>query len=573
MGELTGLGRNVGALIESDPLTILALGAALIAFATTPIAFALLGRMDWFRARRGRVMQRPEFWSIVCSMLLVMGIPAIFAAIVLKSRHFDRDRYEFDPNQALSVLDQGRQYRTLKEADEAVRAERAELARTKNDLLNAIKKFDEALLPLRAAASQHPATYQALPNLLDRLAAIHKAVGLDAPQQLMVLTAPPAAITGAHALPAPPVVMAAPTGAPPTAPAPTGQGISQAEAEAEIATVPEPQRALAAMLPLTDVPVGWALEKLGDRHLETFNAENLYEKIDGRAESFIPYGVKGMAYSTYHPTGDEGATEVQVFVFEMGDAIRAFGKYGSEKPEEVEAVAIGKDGYVSAGSVFFYYGPYYTQIISSTEGPESAAFALEMARKVAVRQGAPAPSAPSAAPAQTVADAAAPNAPPPAPEVSPEDILGLLPKENDRSGDKYAAQDVFGYAFLSNVFMADYADGKATWQGFLRPYANPEEAKAIFEKYISEVKSFGARVEELDCEDADRMVRSNMDGLIDVVFLKGNAFAGANGGTEGMKTEAFSRAFASQLPRSVPALPTEPASTPPAAGGGDYGEK
>ena len=42
----------------------------------------------------------------------------------------------------------------------------------------------------------------------------------------------------------------------------------------------------------------------GRRHLETFNADNLYEKIDGRAESFIQYGVKGMAYTFYHPTGD-----------------------------------------------------------------------------------------------------------------------------------------------------------------------------------------------------------------------------------------------------------------------------
>ena len=85
--------------LGSDPFLVLALLAALIALATTPLAFAVLGRLEWFKARRGRVMQRPEFSSIVVGMMLVMGIPAIFAALVIKSRSFDHNRYEFDPNE------------------------------------------------------------------------------------------------------------------------------------------------------------------------------------------------------------------------------------------------------------------------------------------------------------------------------------------------------------------------------------------------------------------------------------------------------------------------------------------
>ena len=44
----------------NDPLMTLAVTAALVALATTPIAFAVLGRMEWFKARRGRTMQRPD---------------------------------------------------------------------------------------------------------------------------------------------------------------------------------------------------------------------------------------------------------------------------------------------------------------------------------------------------------------------------------------------------------------------------------------------------------------------------------------------------------------------------------
>src|SRR5688572_16036530 len=104
----TSLVAQLRDFFGDDPLTAIALAAALFALATTPIAVAVLGRLGWFKARRGRVIQRPEFSSVVCAMLLVMGIPAIFSALVIKSRSFDEDRYEFDPNKTWSVLEQGR---------------------------------------------------------------------------------------------------------------------------------------------------------------------------------------------------------------------------------------------------------------------------------------------------------------------------------------------------------------------------------------------------------------------------------------------------------------------------------
>ena len=164
-----------------------------------------------------------------------------------------------------------------------------------------------------------------------------------------------------------------------------GNGLSPAEIEAELAAVPEPQRKLAAMLPLSGLPPDWTIGKSGDHHLETFNADNLYEKIDGRAESFIQYGVKGMAYTFYHPTGDP-SNELQLYVFEMGDSLKALGKYGSEKPEEFQTVQVGDRGLLKRRQLAFYCGQYYTQIVSTNDDPKFAAFALDLAKRVAARQ-------------------------------------------------------------------------------------------------------------------------------------------------------------------------------------------
>src|SRR5262249_26227707 len=128
---------------EADPLLAVAFAAALVAFATTPVAFAVLGRLNWFQARRGRTLQTPSFASVVVGMMLVMGIPAIFSALALKSRYFDKDRYEFDPNRTWSVLEQGRGLHDVREADEAVRREMARLSEERKNLVDNVKKLDE----------------------------------------------------------------------------------------------------------------------------------------------------------------------------------------------------------------------------------------------------------------------------------------------------------------------------------------------------------------------------------------------------------------------------------------------
>ncbi len=534
----TSLTAKLRDFFSEDPLMAIALAAALVALATTPIAFAVLGRLGWFKARRGRTIQRPEFSSVVCGMLLVMGIPAIFAALVLKSRSFDEDRYEFDPNKTWSVLDQGRGFRNLKEADEAVRGEMKRLTEERKNLVNNVKKLDEAMLVLRAASAQSPAVAQAMPDVLGRLSSLRRSVGVDAPQQLMDDTAPPAALPVVSATPGPATVasIAAPTPAAPVAPA--GGGLSKAQVDAELAAVPEPQRPLAAMIPLVDVPAGWTVGKSGPRHLETFNAENLFEKIDGRAESFTQYNVRGMAYTYYHPTGDE-SNEVQLYIFEMSDPLKALGKYGSEKPDGVKALPIGTEGYESAGSTLFHAGPYYTQIVSTKDDAKFSAFARELAGRIAALQR-PAPASPGDPPGGSAA--------------SPDAYFALLPAGPGRQAQKYVAQDVFGYSFLSDVFMADYEEGGNSWQGFLRPYPDPKSATEVFDKYVEGAKQDGAEIKTIEVKGADRAFVSSNVGLVDVFFLKGNVVGGANGATEASGAEGFVRAFAKGLPKAVPAL-------------------
>jgi hypothetical protein len=292
-----------------------------------------------------------------------------------------------------------------------------------------------------------------------------------------------------------------------------------------------------------------------------------------------------MAYAFYHPTGDP-SNELQLYIFEMADPLKALGKYGSEKPEEFQPVSVGDQGYTSAGSTLFYAGKYYTQIVSTSDDPKFAAFALDLARRVAEKQkpggagsprttptgtvasaGTPAPSSGTAAPAPSggsepvpaETEVAASEGRPaaeakPAAAVTPATYFALLPAKDREGEPKYVAQDVFGYSFLSDVFMADYKEGNVTWQGFLRPYRDADEAKAVFQKYIEGVKKDGAEVKTIAAEGADETVVSTNIGLVDVVFRKGNTVAGTNGATAAPPAENYARALAKGLPARVPTL-------------------
>ena len=531
---------------NQDPLITLAAAVSMVAFASTPVAFAILAKMEWFAPRRGRTMVKPTLLSVVTGMILVMGIPAIFTAMVIKSSYYDVNRYEFDPNKTWSVLEQGRGYADVVKADEAVKEEMKRLATERKEILNGVKKLDESLLALRAATVTAPQTTGALfKEVVERVGPLRQAVGLDAPQQLEDLKNLPAAIFSVVSN-QPSIVVAAnvPQPGTPTAPAaPSAAGITPAQRDAELGTVADPQKAIAGMLPLTDLPAGWTIGKLGDKHLESFNAENLFEKIDGRAESFIQYDVKGMAYTYFHPVGDE-SNEIQLYIFEMANDLKALGKYGSEKPDETKPVEIGTEGYTTSGSLLFRSGKFYTQIVSTKDDPKFNEFALTIAKRVAAAQGAVKPAA-------TVAKAGEAAVK----EASPDAIFALLPKGQGKANQKYVAQDVFGYAFLNDVFMADYTEGGQSWQGFLRPYADPKEAKAMFDKYLETVKADGAKITQEKAEGCDALVVSANIGLVDVVFLKGNSLGGVNGATDPKAALAFAKAFAAGVPVNLPPLP------------------
>ena len=122
-------------------------------------------------------------------------------------------------------------------------------------------------------------------------------------------------------------------------------------------------------VPRGSLPQGLAAAGWGESGLARFDAQNLYVKIDGRADFFLARGFRELAFVTLRDAGTPGTT-VDVEFYDLGSPANASGALAVEKPPELPAQS--KDGatwYVARNALFLARGPYYVRAIGSDEGP------------------------------------------------------------------------------------------------------------------------------------------------------------------------------------------------------------
>lgn len=131
---------------------------------------------------------------------------------------------------------------------------------------------------------------------------------------------------------------------------------------AEVAALEAPPAALErGDLPAEIAAPGWR-----EGRLARFDAKNLYEKINGRADFFTTRGFLGLTFvSLSHESGT-----VDVEFYDMGSAENALGAFSAEKPPEAPAtIANGTQWYLARNAAFVARGRHYARLLGSDEGP------------------------------------------------------------------------------------------------------------------------------------------------------------------------------------------------------------
>lgn len=129
------------------------------------------------------------------------------------------------------------------------------------------------------------------------------------------------------------------------------------------------------------LPEGLGSASFREGKVGAYTPENLYVKIDGRAEFFASFGVKSMHTITLESALGDGVS-VDIELYDLGEARNALGAYQGERPPGMQStVEDGSTFHFDRNSGFLTRGSYYVRVIGSDE---SAAVVGEVKRLINV---------------------------------------------------------------------------------------------------------------------------------------------------------------------------------------------
>ena len=219
-------------------------------------------------------------------------------------------------------------------------------------------------------------------------------------------------------------------------------------------------RQLLGWLPDGGAVTGWTRT----REPRRYGPGNLWEYINGAAESFLAFGFQEAATAGYA----DGARqlEVTVDIYRMSDPLGAYGMYAEERNPAATFLAVGAEGYRSGNVLNFWAGPCYVKLTAPREDPALAAGLESLATEVARRIG-----------HQGARPAAFDRFP----------SAGMVPHSY-----KVVPKDVLGQSYLANGFEAQYKDGTTAWKLLLVPFEADEGASGALDEYRGFLASAGS---------------------------------------------------------------------------------
>jgi len=134
---------------------------------------------------------------------------------------------------------------------------------------------------------------------------------------------------------------------------------------------PEGASAAASSTERGPLPPGLGAGAFRESKIGAYTPDNLYVKIDGRAEYYTSFGVKGMHAVTLE--AGSGAS-VEIELYDLGASRNALGAYNGERPPGAESThETGSTFRFDHNAAFLARGPYYARFVGSDETPEVVA--------------------------------------------------------------------------------------------------------------------------------------------------------------------------------------------------------
>ena len=209
------------------------------------------------------------------------------------------------------------------------------------------------------------------------------------------------------------------------------------------------------------IPAGF--EALSE--IETYTAENLYEKINGKAPLYIEAGFEKL-FTRRLVNKDDEDLWMELFVYDMANIKNAFSVYSVQTRADAELLGDMGFAYKAGNALYLASGRYYIELVGSFESDELFKAMATVAQKIKE----------SFAVDDTVISE-----------------FALLPQENLVPGSiKLFSAGVFGFEGLTDTFTAKYKIDNETVTVFLSKRAGEQEAKKLVDGYYNFLIDNGA---------------------------------------------------------------------------------
>lgn len=238
---------------------------------------------------------------------------------------------------------------------------------------------------------------------------------------------------------------------------------------------------------------------------ESFGPDNLSDKIDGKAELYLPAGFKEMSCRKFS-LDTAGKASVEVFIYDMGSAPNAFAVFSGQRRSGSPSSSLTANAYSTSNALFFTQGRYYVEIVADRASEALHESLVAYAKALLAKL-----------PAEGKAKGKDPKA--------------LFPKEGLAPDTvRLSATDTFGLEGLNNVFTGEYhlKSGKAT--GFMASRHTPEQAQTDAKRYLEFLGANGYQKVEAQGAPADLPVMA-LDNSFEIVFVQGKTMAGVHDAT------------------------------------------
>lgn len=197
---------------------------------------------------------------------------------------------------------------------------------------------------------------------------------------------------------------------------------------------------------------GWKLEI----NEEVYNANNLWDIIDGAADLYLEYSFEDLHIARYYSDN----TEVKLELYRFKSPLNAFGMYSQEKDLNYKFVDIGINGYIDNEILNFVSGVYYIKLYAYQTNTETQSNLLLIAKKIDehLKQNNSLP-----------------------------EIYNVFPKEyRIKNSEQYISRNFLGYSFLNSVALVLYKlPIDITIKAFVIKNTNEEIANNLLKSYLN----------------------------------------------------------------------------------------